>query len=67
VRLQVSDARATPGLIAHLAQQGFPAIRVEHDVVDVLFPAEPNALPAAAELDLWAAANIGVAVRELEQ
>jgi hypothetical protein len=67
MRLQLSDARAAPGLVAHLVRQGFPAIRVEHDVVDVLFPAEPSAFPAAAELDLWAAANTGVDVRELEQ
>jgi hypothetical protein len=62
VRLQLSDARATPGLVAHLVRQGFPAVPVERDVVDVLFPAEPSAFAAAAELDLWSAANSGVAV-----
>ena len=62
MRLQLSDARATAGLIAHLARQGFPATRVTQDVVEVLFPADASALSAAAELDLWAAANTGVAV-----
>jgi hypothetical protein len=62
VRLQLSDARAAPGLVAHLVRQGFPARRVAQDVVDVLFPAEPSAFEAATELDLWAAANTGVAV-----
>jgi hypothetical protein len=62
VRLQLSDAGAAPGLIAHLVRQGFPARRVAKDVVDVLFPAEPSAFAAATELDLWTAANTGVAV-----
>jgi hypothetical protein len=62
MRLQVSDARATAGLIAHLADQGFPATRVAHGVIEVLFPAEATAFAAAAELDLWTAANAEVAV-----
>lgn len=60
--LQLSDTRALPGLLAHLDRQGFPATHVGDGVVDVLFPAEPAALAAAAELDVWTAENESVVV-----
>jgi hypothetical protein len=62
MHVRVSDVRALPALISHLVRQGFPATPCGDGVVEILFPAEPAALAAAAELDLWAAANGGATV-----
>jgi hypothetical protein len=62
MHVRVSDLRALPALVAHLVREGFPARACGGDVVEVLFPGEPAALAAAAELDLWAAANDGARV-----
>lgn len=62
MRVRVSDIRALPALVAHLMREGFPAKACGDGVVEILFPAEPAALAAAAELDLWAAANGGASV-----
>jgi hypothetical protein len=65
LRLHVSDVRALPSLVLHLAEQGFPATDRGGGVVEVLFPAAEWALRAAAELDLWCAANAGVSLQTL--
>ena len=57
MHVRVSDARALPALVAHLVRQGFPATPSGDGVAEILFPGEPGGLCAAAELDLWAAAN----------
>jgi hypothetical protein len=62
MRLRVTDVRALPALTAHLVLQGFPARAIGDGMIEVLFPAEPSALPAAAELDVWSAANGGATV-----
>lgn len=58
----MSDIRALTALVAHLVREGFPARPCGDGIVEVLFPGEPSALAAAAELDLWAAANGGASV-----
>jgi hypothetical protein len=54
VRLRVDPTHA-PSLVAHLADQGFPAERVRDDEVDVLFPGSAWIFDSAAELDEWRA------------
>jgi hypothetical protein len=49
------DSRHLESLRDHLAAQGFPAARVAHDVLDVLFPGSPALLAPAAALDDWLA------------
>lgn len=55
-RLQV-DSRFVDSLRTHLACQGFPAVRVESDALEVLYPGDACSLEAAAELDLWRASH----------
>ena len=61
------DSSYLESLRAHLAAQGFPAARVAHDVLDVLFPGTPALLGPAAALDDWLAretdGSVEVAVR----
>lgn len=66
MHIRVSDVRALPALIAHLVREGFPAQPCGDGVVEVLFPADPAALAAAAELDLWTAASGGATVVTLD-
>ena len=49
------DSSYVESLRAHLAAQGFPAARVAHDMLDVLFPGSPALLAPAAALDDWLA------------
>lgn len=51
LRLQVSP-RYEATLVAHLAEQGFPAVRAGQGELRVLFPGPPSIFAAAAELDL---------------
>jgi hypothetical protein len=51
LRLQVSQ-RYEASLAAHLAEQGFPAVRAGAGELRVLFPGSASIFAAAAELDL---------------
>jgi hypothetical protein len=67
MRVRLSDVEALPGFIAHVVSQGFAASACGRDEVEILFPGEAAALEHAAELDLWRAANHGVAVVALPE
>jgi hypothetical protein len=49
------DGSHLESLRVHLAAQGFPASRVDRDVLQVLFPGAPPLLGPAAALDDWLA------------
>jgi hypothetical protein len=51
-------------LAAHLAEQGFPAVRAGAGELRVLFPGSPTIFAAAAELDLCEARG-GFSVADL--
>jgi hypothetical protein len=65
VLLRVSDDHAD-SLVAHLADQGFPARHLGGGEVDVLFPGSPSLFPLAAELDEWVARTGGEARVRIE-
>jgi hypothetical protein len=49
------DRSHLESLRRHLEAQGFPAIPIGGDHLDVLFPASPTLFATAAELDEWSA------------